>query len=129
MSTFTAFVESVANLSVTGVRRRHLSPPAQINSADLPLSFPRVPSQTFVRRTFEGADYTGLVELVVVVSPDTLNLKPNVFAEAVALVDNLNSAFGALPVIDTWSVRLGAESFDGGATAYTVLVATVEGSW
>jgi hypothetical protein len=67
--------------------------------------------------------------LVVVVSPDTLNLRPNTFAEAVVLVDALNTAFAGLPVIDTWSVRLGAESFDGGATAYTVLVATVEGSW
>ena len=129
MSTFAGFVQDVANLTVTGVRRKLLAPPAVMGTADLPLSYPRIPSQVHTYRTFSETNRTGTLELVIVIAPDTLNLRGTVFAEACALVDNLNTALATLPVVDRWSVRLGAETFDGGATAHTVLVATVEGSW
>lgn len=129
MSTFAAFVESVANLSVTGVRRRLLAPPAQVGTADLPLSYPRIPAQEQVWRTFGGTGVeSATVELVVVVAPDTLSTKAVTFAEACALVDNLNTALATLALVDRWTIRQTAESFDG-QTGHTVLVATVEGSW
>lgn len=129
MSTFVSFVQDVANLTVTGVRRKLLAPPTVVGSADLPLSYPRIPSQVHTYRTFNDADHAGSVELVIVVAPDTLNLRGTVFAEACALVDNLNTALSSLAVVDRWTVRLGAETFDGGTTAHTALIATVEGSW
>lgn len=129
MSTFVTFVQDVANLTVTGVKRKLLAPPAVMGTADLPLSFPRIPSQVHTYRTFSESNRSGTVELVIAVAPDTLNLRGSVFADACALVDNLNTALSTLPVVDRWSVRLGAETFDGGATAHTVLIATVEGSW
>jgi len=127
MTTFSAFVESVANLNVTGVRRKLLSPPVTMSNADLPLSFPRIPTQVHTWRTFTDTTLAITVELVIVVSPDALNLRGPVFSEACALVDNLNTALRTLSDVDRWSIRLAAESFDGGATIHTVLVASVEG--
>jgi hypothetical protein len=132
--TFVEFVQGVAGLSVTGVKRKHPAPPSSLGAADLPVMYPRIPTQTTEPQTFSANGSSATVEIAVVVAPDGLDTKGANFVLACALVDSLNAALSAAQdadeMIDGWSVRQTYETYGGeGGTVYMVLVATVKGSW
>ena len=127
--TFVLFVSTIAALAVTGVRRRLPAPPVEINAGDLPLMYPRLPTQENTWATFTETNHSATVELCIVLSPQGLGYKPTTFADACALVDILNPLLAAETVVDSWTIRMASEVYADGGPAYTVLIATIEGSW
>jgi hypothetical protein len=127
------WLEGIAALEVTGVKRKWSSMPPQLNDADLPLSFPRLPEAEQGVVALSGA--TGLttrqMEWVFVVRPFSLSTNKAEFEKALDLIDAIASELSDAAIaqsVETWVIRWGEESFDGGVTGYRVLVVTVTGS-
>jgi len=125
------FASNLAGMTVTGVVRKYNAPPEQINHADLPCSYPRLPEAE--RETVTFTALTGLrgmaIELVVVVEAVSQNLSDVNFVAAVALLDALETALAANAMayeVDRWSTRVEADVI--GDTPYWLLVCRVEGS-
>jgi len=128
---YATFVQSVADLSITGVTRIYDEPPSTISTADLPASYPRLPEMT---REVISLGYTAglpehVVELVILVEPVGTDTNAANFAEMVSLIDNANTSVGNAASsigIDRWSVR--QETAVIGESPYWALVVNVEAS-
>lgn len=125
------FAADIADMTVSGVVRKYTAPPDQVNHADLPCSYPRLPEAE--RETVTLTSETGLrsmaIELVVVVEAIQQGLNTVNFPAAVGLIDALDTALtteAAAGVVDSWATRLDADYI--GDTAYWLLVCRVEGS-
>ncbi len=99
-TTYTDFSNAVADLPVTGVKKALRTMPSQINTALLPLSYPRLPegSESPLTTEGEGGWPTMTVERVFVVQPmqqatDKLNHE-----KALALVDNISNALRGVAI-------------------------------
>ena len=92
MTTFTAFVTALANLSVTGVNRKYEYVPASLS--DMPCQWPQIPTGENPLITFEGSGGWPVMraELVVVVEAVAQNTQPGNFAATLAMMDNLSTA-------------------------------------
>ena len=130
-TTYAAYVTALASLSVTGVVKAHPEPPRQIARAEIPCSYPRVPSQT--RQSVTMTSVSGLkqatAELVFVIEAADLGTRPVTFASVLALIDAIDTALSAGAAalgIDSWTIAPEYETI--GETPYWVLVATVEAS-
>ncbi len=131
MTTYTGYVGALADMVVTGVRRRYAWPPAAINSSDLPAQWPQLPSgdeQLLMHGTDNGGDLTLSCQLVVALAPVAQNTQEANFTDTVTMLDNLtialralaDAAFGPL----TWTIQMGSVSVAG--HDYWAVLATVK---
>lgn len=132
--TLAQWVTALAALDVVGVKREFASPPQQINAADMPLSYPRLPANTDEVATFSGA--MGLtaaeIELVIVICPAMLSSASVEFARTIALIDALRTTLVNATVslgIDRFTIRQEKIIDAGSDTAYWGIVASVEASF
>lgn len=132
--TYAEWVAGIAALTVAGVKTKKAFPPQQVNDADLPLSYPRIPELTEEVAALSGG--RGLsearAEMVFLLRPTTLSTNATTFAAALTLIDAVAAAYRAATItwgVDRWSTLQTIEGLDGGATLYWALVATVEGSF
>lgn len=129
-TTYSALMNALGNLSVTGVTRVSASAPRQLNTADLPYMFPRVPGGESNIATHNGGRnlLRATAELVIVIEPVLQNMNNVNVATAATLIDNLTSVLASNAPslgLDSWSIRADQE-FVGGDTLYWVLVATLQ---
>lgn len=131
MFTYAGFIADLATLSVTGVTRVYDHPPAQLNTADLPSLYVRLPAgenQSVTLTALRGLrQATG--EVAIAVEPVRQNQNEPNFETCVGLLDALEDAIAtnALPFgIDQWSMRVAVDFV--GDTAYWLIIATVQGS-
>ncbi len=98
-STLAAYVADLAALTVTGVTRSYSAPPVQINTADLPCMYPRLPqlADNPVTACGQGGWPIHTAELVIMVEPLGQNLQPTNFAAVLALIDALQAALQHTP--------------------------------
>lgn len=130
-TTYAAFADAVADLSVTGVTRALRYPPSTVNAADLPLSYVRIPEMT--RGNISLGGIAGLhevqIERVFLIEPVGLADNPTNFDAMTALVDNIDTAISAAINsigADTWTIR--QESAQVGDSVFWALVLSVEAS-
>ena len=88
------FVENLSNLDVIGVHVREKFPPVSVNSADLPLMFPRLPSTNSLPLTFtdQGGWPTLRVDLVVLTKAVGEDVQEVNFTETLEMMDEIASA-------------------------------------
>ena len=129
--TYTEYVAMLADLTVTGVTKRYPTPPTQINTAQLPAQWPRLPQgETTIASVGGQMGLPSLTcDLVIAVEAMGQNTQPANYSRALAVIDALQAtladeALGG--VVDSWTLRLDAEQI--GDAAYWVIVATVTGS-
>jgi hypothetical protein len=58
-ATYSTFIAAIAGMTVSGVTRKYTEPPASISTADLPCSFPMLPSGADTVLTFGNAGVVG----------------------------------------------------------------------
>ena len=88
------FVENLSNLDVVGVNRRYKHPPASVDSADLPVMYPRIPSTNSTPLTFtdQGGWPTLRADLVVLTRMAGEDTQSENFAETLAMMDEIATA-------------------------------------
>lgn len=130
-TTYADYVADLAALTVTGVVRSYDHLPEQIETADLPALYVRLPAgenQT-VTLTALGGLRQATCEIVIVVEPVQQNQNEPNFEACIGFLDALESALttNALTIgIDQWSMRVEVDYV--GDTAYWLLIASVQGS-
>lgn len=131
MFTYAGFVADLATLSVTGVTRVYDHPPAQLNTADLPSLYVRLPTgenQSVTLTALRGLRQA-TCEVVIAVEPVRQNQNEPNFETCIGLLDALEDAIVANALtwgVDQWSMRVEVDFV--GDTAYWLIVATVQGS-
>lgn len=129
--TYAGFVAALATLSVTGVTRVYDHPPAQIDTADLPSLYLRLPAgenQSVTLRATRGLRQA-TCEVVIAVEPVLQNQNEPNFEKCIGLLDALENAIVAKALgwgIETWSMRVEVDFV--GDTAYWLIVAIIQGS-
>lgn len=58
-ATFTTFIEAITGMIVAGVSKRYTAPPASLSTADLPCSFPMLPSGDLAELVFANSSDVG----------------------------------------------------------------------
>ena len=110
-TSYATFIAAVAALNITGVTRAYTEPPSRISAADMPLSFPRLPSGTHAIVTLDGysdAWPTLRCELVILIHPMQLETDDVKFADTLTYMDNAtatlrNASLASAPV--RWEIR------------------------
>jgi hypothetical protein len=134
MTTYAAFTAAVAALSITGRKRAYSSPPMQITTADLPASYPRLPSgglNTDSLSTCTNSGNRRVVDLVVVVEPLGQGTQPQNFAATIAIIDAVEAALrtasdgGIITPWLEWAITTAPVIV--GDTPYWAVTATVTG--
>ena len=130
-TTYAAFVSGLAGLTISGVTRKYTEPPGTVGDADMPISYPRLTSQSNETLTIGqvGGLDRGTADLVVVVERYEVNSNAANFAATVAMVDAINTAMKAAIDtlgIDRWEIR--PEDVTIGTSQCWALVVTVEAS-
>ena len=130
-STYAAFVSALAGLTISGVTRKYTEPPGVVGDADMPISYPRITSQSNATLTIGqvGGLDQGTADLVVVLEREEVNSNAANFAATVAMVDAINTAMKAAIDdlgIDRWEIR--PKDVTIGQSSCWALVVTVEAS-
>ena len=130
-TTYAAFATAIANISVAGVTTKETAPPSQVTTAELPMSYPRLPelSREIISIGYQFGLDASTVEIVFLVEPLMQNVNSANFAAMTALVDAIDTAYAAAAStngIDRWSIRQETATLTD--TPYWALVATVEAS-
>jgi len=122
-ATYSTFIAAIAGITVSGVTRKYTEPPASINTADLPCSFPMLPSgemQTIVfgnGATVGGQLPTWTCDMVYAFEPVGQGTQAQNFGGLVTLMDAVVTASQALtrPTAGpmTFSLRAGIVSVAG----------------
>ena len=133
--TYTAFSNGVADLTITGVKRKYRNIPNTLAAADLPAQFVRLPEGNEVPLTAdgEGGWPNRTVELVIVASPIGLSRQPTNHALVLTLIDNLSTTLRAVSVTNTisqsklsWEIRGQIDLI--GDTEYWLIVTRITGN-
>lgn len=130
-TTLRAFVDALADLDIDGVRRKRKVMPTEINRADLPMSYVRIPDASRSTSTLSyGMDLRhGVAELVVVVAPMLTGTQERNFYATVDMVDAIADALvtnAAALGMDGYEIRSEEDTMSD--VAYWALVARVEAS-
>ena len=130
MTTYAEFVTAVAGLSITGVNRQYTKEIDAAHTADLPVSFPRLPQggtneETMTTCTDDGK--TRSIELVILLEPVGQSTTPANFDATVAMADNVESAIDTagntiMPFV-TYDIAMNNTAVPG----YWAVIATVTG--
>lgn len=119
-TSYTDFIGNVAALSVTGISRAYTEPPSRIASADMPLSFPRLPSGDHGPLTaggFQGGWPTLRCELVVLVHALMLETDDVKFSDTLTVMDNIATAMRSADLASgpvRWSIRTELVTLESG---------------
>ena len=133
--TYTNFSNGLADLTVTGIKRKARSIPDQLNPADIPYQFVRLPDgrEGPLTADGEGGWPNRTVELVIVASPVGLSRQPTNHALVLTLIDALTTTLRAVAATNTisqsklsWEIR-GEIDFIGD-TEYWLIVAPITGN-
>ena len=125
------FSSSLSALSVTGVQKNASAPPTVLNTADLPLMYPRLPTQESELVAAGGAHGLRSVslELVIVVEPVRQDLNALNYNKVLGLIDALYD------VLSAQSLALGVNRFETtveqdaiGSGVYWIISTVVEAS-
>jgi len=137
VTTHAAFITSVVTtLSVTGVTRQYAEPPASLNNADLPASYPESVQIDQGPLTFQshGGNTTFYCTFVIACVPAGLGTAPTNFNTIVELSDNLDTALrGAASTIGQgtikWDIRggVGAGRIEVAGNEYWGIRCYIEG--
>ena len=138
ITTYRSFIDNLGDLSITGIVRAFDAPPASVETADLPCSFPRAVEGTEGPMTVQTAggwpEFTG--ELVMLVEPYGQNTVPKNHSTVVDLADNFSTAIRAITPSSSkplgkgalnWTLTLSSNEVVG-ERQYWALIARVEGS-
>ena len=129
--TYTGFVGNVSGMTITGVTRRYTSPPSQLNTADLPASYPRLPGgdDQIVTLAHGKGLSSAVLELCIVLEPVRQSSTSVTYAAALTMLDAIKAALvtnASTYSIDAWNIQL--EISQIGDVDYWQLVARVQGS-
>lgn len=129
ITSYTSFVAALAGLSITGVTRAYTEPPRQLNTADLPCSYPSLPSGSEALWTGDAAGGwpTMRADLVVLVEPWAQNTRSANYTATVALMDNIGAVLRAADLARSrprWTIRTEVVSI--GDVPYWAVICTVE---
>lgn len=133
-TSYTTFCNGLADLVVTGVKRRLRYMPTQINSGDLPLQFVRLPQGNERPLTADGEGGWPAMTCDLVIVAEALQQSNAAEAQALTLtlVDALNTALRAVApntISRTklrWAVAARQQAL--GETEYWTIIASVTGS-
>jgi hypothetical protein len=130
-TTLTDLVAQAAALPVAGVKTRASYRPRQINAADLPLLFTRLPGSTRAISTLTyGQDLRhATLELVILVQMVNLDTQATNDALTVQLLDALAAALEANAAalgMDSYTLTPDEDSISAGASPVQAIVATLE---
>ena len=134
MSTFTSFVAAVAGITITGVTAK-TSPPVKLDTAELPCSYPLLPTGGDTTLVFGNGSKVGgnqpnyACEMVYVFEAVGQSRQPENFSGCLTLMDSVVTASRALtrptdgPM--SYTLRLGIVSVAG--NDYWAVVQSWEG--
>ena len=130
ITTYTLFMTDLAALTITGVTRAYTEPPRQINTADLPCSYPSLPTggENPVTGDVAGGWPTLRADLVIALEPWAQNTKAANFAATNTMMDRTSETLRYADLARSrirWTIR--ADVVTIGDTPYWAVVATVEG--
>ena len=121
-ATYSTFISAIAGLTVSGVTR-YSYPPASVNTADLPCSFPMLPYGTDevitlgIGSTVGGQQPTFTCDLVFAIEPVGQGTQPQNFSAVVTLMDAVVTASRAMTRPNagptSFSLRMGLVSIAG----------------
>jgi hypothetical protein len=128
MTTYTAYIAALAGLTISGVERKYTSQPDNVDTADLPASFPRLPNggtNEDTMTTCQGDGKTRTAELIVVIEPTGQSTSAANFANTVTMCDSIETALDGLSImpIITYTIDASLAIVPG----YWAIVATVTG--
>src|SRR5512137_1969450 len=100
ITTYTAFVAALMDLTVTDVIRYFDEPPASIGSADLPAMFPMLPRGSEAPFTFvsQGGWPSVFVDIVIAVEAVGQGTQPQNYAAMLDIMDHLSTALRAASI-------------------------------
>lgn len=132
-TSYTDFVTALSALTVSGVVRQYTEPPRAVSSADLPVSYTRLPSGEEPPLTTgdrAGGWPTLTAELVVLVQAiEQNNQQPN-YTDTLNMMDNVSAALRGVTTKvlamskPSWQIRIDIVSLNE-QTAYWAVIATV----
>jgi hypothetical protein len=137
LTSYNTFINNLADLTITGVKRYFDGPPAGVETADLPCAFPRAVEGEEGPLTVQasGGWPTFRGQLVVIVEPTAQDTSPLNHAKVVDLVDAISTSLRAITPTNAkmlgrgpinWTVTLSSNEVVG-ERQYWALVTTVEG--
>lgn len=133
--TYTSFSNGVADLTITGVKRKYRNIPNTLAAADLPAQFVRLPESNEGPLTAdgEGGWPNRTIELVIVASPLGLSRQPTNHALVLTLIDALTTTLRAVAATNTisqsklsWEIRGQIDLI--GDTEYWLIVTRITGN-
>lgn len=98
ITTYTSFAHAVADLTVTGVKRKQRYIPDQLSTADAPFQFTRIPTGQEGPLTAEGEGGwpQHAIELVIAVCPVGQSRQPTNYDLVLTLMDALSTTLRAV---------------------------------
>ena len=129
-TTLAALSSAIYGLSVAGITRKIQYRPQQIDAADLPLSYARLPTRKREISTLtygQGLKY-GVIEWVFLTNMLNLDTQPTNDAEVITLIDAIGD------VLETNASALGMDAYEivtdedtiDGTSAVQAIIVTVE---
>lgn len=130
--TYAEFVAQLAAIPVAGVKTARREPPRQVNDAEMPLSYPRLPATAEEIVSFSGETGLAVAEVVMVFLVKSMMLSTQAvnFAGSLAMIDAIHSAYRTAAeegLIDGWRIAQVDDTI--GETDYYALAATINASW
>lgn len=132
MKTFRQFIDDLLALDLPSVQQILTSPPALINTDDLPIAYPRLPGGAVEITSFSGSTIATIgVELVIVIDPIKTGLHDVNFDMSVSVIDELNIALEQAVQtadVDGWTIKTDVDIVGDLKTLYWLVIAQITAS-